>query len=162
MEALGIDLKTLIFQLINFLLLLFILTRLLHTPLKALLESRRKEIEEGLANAEAARKQLEQAEADRKALLEKADQEGRVLISAAKKRAGDLESELSADAQQKAERMVAKTREELAAERDRMKDELRGELAELVVTATEKVLSSPIPEKEKRENVAKLVNEVKP
>jgi F-type H+-transporting ATPase subunit b len=162
MEALGIDLRTLIFQLFNFLLLLFILTKLLHNPLKKLLERRREEIEQGLANAETARKQLEQAEADRKDLLEKADLEGRLLISAAKKRATDLESALKADAQEKAEKMLEKNREELAAERERLKDELRGELADLVVSATEKVLASPIPDKEKRENVSKLVKEVRP
>jgi F-type H+-transporting ATPase subunit b len=72
MEALGIDLKTLIFQLINFLVLLILLTKLLHKPLKKLMESRQREIAEGLENAAKAREQLEQAEAERQEMLAKA------------------------------------------------------------------------------------------
>lgn len=162
MEALGIDLKTLIFQLVNFLILLFLLTKLLHKPLRKLMEDRQKQIDEGLVNAAKAREQLEQAEADRAALLAKADEEGRAMLGEVKKRAAELEAELKADAQGKAEKMLAKTREEMAAERDQLKEELRGELAMLVVNATEKVLSSPIPSSEKRKQMEKLVNEVRP
>jgi F-type H+-transporting ATPase subunit b len=160
MEALGIDLKTLIFQLINFLLLVFVLTKLLHKPLKKLMEDRQKEISDGLENAAKAREQLLQAEADREALLAQADKDGRAMLEEVKKRGTELEQKLSAEAQEKAEKLLARTRDEIAAERDQLKDELKGELASLVVTATEKVLASPIPDKEKREQMSKLVKEV--
>lgn len=162
MEALGIDLKTLIFQLINFGLLLFILTKLLHKPIKKLLEDRQKEIAEGLANAEKAKEQLAQAEADRQARLAEAEKEGRALIDEVKTRATELEHKLSAEAQAKAESLVARTKADLEQEKAQLKQELRGELAAMVVTATEKVLASPIPDSEKRDQMKQLVEEVKP
>jgi len=48
MEALGLDLRSFIFQLINFLLVLGGLTYLLHKPLIALLDKRQAEIEQSL------------------------------------------------------------------------------------------------------------------
>lgn len=160
MDALGIDLKTLIFQLINFGILLAILTKLLHKPIKKLLEDRQKEIAEGLANAEKAKQQLAQAEADRAARIEQAEQEGRALIESVKSRAAELEHKLAAEAEEKAEKLLAHTKADLESERNQLKQELRGELAALVVTATEKVLASPIPDHEKREHMKQLVEEV--
>lgn len=161
MEALGIDLKGLVFQLINFLVLLVVLTKLLHQPLRKLMEDRQREIAEGLENAAKAREQLEKAEAERAALLEKADQEGRALLNEVKDRAKELEGKLTAEAQEKAEKLLERTRDELEHEREQLKAELRGELAAMVVVATEKVLGSPIPASEKKEQVSKLVKEVR-
>ncbi|HSI21303.1 MAG TPA: F0F1 ATP synthase subunit B [Verrucomicrobiae bacterium] len=160
MEALGIDLKTLIFQLINFLVLLVLLTKLLHKPLKKLMEDREREIAEGLENAAKAKLQLEEAEVEREKLLAKADKEGRALIDEVKKQASELEQKLSAEAQANAEKLLARTRNEIQAEREQLKSELKGELATMVVSATEKVLASPIPDKEKRQQMKELVNEV--
>lgn len=162
MEALGLDIRALAFQLGNFVLLLVILTKLLHKPLKQLMEKRQQEINEGLDNAAKARQQLEEAEAEREKMLAKADTDGRALLEEVKKRATALEATLTADAQEKSEKMLAKTREELGLERQQLVKELRGELATLVVTATEKVLASPIPDAEKRKQMEELVKEVSP
>ena len=52
MESLGIDLKLIIIQIINFGLLLFLLTKFLYKPILRLLDERKKKIEESLANAQ--------------------------------------------------------------------------------------------------------------
>lgn len=161
MEALGLDLKTLIFQLINFGILLIVLTKLLHKPIKKLIEDRQREIEEGLKNAAKAKEQLAASEAAHQARLAQAEQEGRALLDGVKARATELEHQLSADAQAKAEKLLERTREELAHEKEQLKSELRGELASMVVVATEKVLASPIPDAEKRSHMKQLVEEIR-
>src|SRR3989337_2314560 len=52
MESLGIDLKLIIIQIINFGLLLFLLTKFLYKPILRILDERKNKIEESLANAQ--------------------------------------------------------------------------------------------------------------
>ena len=160
MEALGFDLKYFLYQLANFVVLLFILKKLLHKPLLNLLEKRREEIESGLKNAEAAKKALEQTEEDQKAILENARKEARGLIQVTKEEAKALELKLTEDPAAKAENLMANARPELQHEKEQLREELRTELAELVVTATEKVMNEAITDAEKRKQVDKLVKEV--
>jgi F-type H+-transporting ATPase subunit b len=160
MEALGFDLKYFAFQLANFLLLLFILKKLIHKPLISLIEKRREEIEAGLSNAEAAKKSLEQTEVEQRQILEEARSEARKLVEDTKQEAKALELALTESASAKATALVEATRQELATEREMLRKELKAELTEMVVTTTEKVLGEAITDQEKRKQVDKLVKEV--
>jgi len=160
MEALGFNLKYFLFQLANFALLFIILRALLHKPLAKFLEDRRNEIASGLENAEKMKLALASTEAKQLEVLEEARKEARALIEESRAQAKALELKLLEDSQKKAEELLERTKEEMAAERTVFRQELRAEMAELVVHATERVLEDTVSLKEKQQHIDKLVKEI--
>jgi len=160
MEALGIDIRWFLFQLGNFVVLFILLSVILHKPLRKLLENRSKEIQDGLENADRMKTALAEAEQRQQEALDNAHREARKMLEEAKAEAHALEGKLQANAQAKAEKLLARAQEDIAQEREQLRTELRGELATMVITATEKVLDQQISSKEKQAQVEKLVNDL--
>lgn len=160
MEALGFDLKYFLFQLVNFVVLLVLLRMVLHKPLTALMDKRRVEIQEGLENAEKMKLALAETETKQQALLEEARLEARQLVEETRGQAKELEAKLQQEAAAQAASVLERAQEELAAEREQFRQELRAEMANLVLTATEKVLDGTVSVKEKQAHIEKLVKEL--
>ena len=78
-SKLGIDWRLLVAQLANFLILLFVLRRFAYKPLLKLLEERKQRIADGLANAQKAKSNLEEAEKERQEIISTAKKEHRKL-----------------------------------------------------------------------------------
>lgn len=160
MEALGIDLRWFLFQLGNFVVLSFILTKLLHKPLRKFLDDRQAVIAGGLENAKKMEVALQETETRQRETLEEAQREARKMLDGVKLEAKKLETSLTEGAQAKADKLLEKAREDLSIEREQLRRELRGELAAMVVTATEKVLDGSLTSPEKKQQVAKLVTDL--
>ena len=86
-NAFGVDVFKLAFQIVNFLLLLWLLNRFLFKPVVGLLDQRNERIREGLENAEQARQDRAQAEADRRSALETARNEANEILARAQRMA---------------------------------------------------------------------------
>jgi F-type H+-transporting ATPase subunit b len=109
---LGINGPFLLAQIVNFVVLLFILRLVLYKPMLKMLEGRKQRIAEGLQAAEVARRE---AEAERAKLQEQLDRERRDAmdrIAAASKRGETLAAEIEAGARQEAQRLMADARDE--------------------------------------------------
>lgn len=161
MEGLGIDLKWFLFQLGNFSLLLILLTFLLHKPLLKLLDNRRQEVSESLQAAEEMRQQITASEKRQQEKLIEAQQEAARLLKEIKQQAVVVENKLQEEAKAKAEKLRQKVSAEIQQERTQMKEELRGELADMVIKASEIVIGEQLPESRKKEQISKLLKEIK-
>ena len=84
LSKLGIDWKLLIAQIINFLVLLFVLWKFAYGPILAILDKRTKKIEQGLKDAEASRKKLADSEERQKEILKMARTEGKEIVEKAR------------------------------------------------------------------------------
>lgn len=160
MEALGFDLRYFLFQATNFVLLFLILRAVLHKPLLSMMEKRRTEIEDGLANAERMKVALAETEKKQQELLDAARSEARDLIETTRAEAKKLSDELKGEAEAKAERTLRQAEAELRAERDKMYEELRSDLAGLVVTAAGKIIQSDTTPEERAKHARQLVKEL--
>src|ERR671919_1434526 len=114
-EAFGVDLPKLIFQIVNFLLLLYLLNRFLFKRVFALLDERQARISKGLEDAEAAARDRELARAEREAAVSEARKEAQTMIARANKIAEDSRTEIVAQARAEAEKVAARAREEIIA-----------------------------------------------
>ena len=86
MEQLGIEPKLLLAQIVNFLIIVFVLSKVLYKPVLSMLEKRRKEIAEGLAISDRMRLEEEKFQEKKAARLEVARKEAKTIIEEAKKR----------------------------------------------------------------------------
>lgn len=140
LSKLGIDWKLILAQIVNFALLLGVLTYFVHRPLLNLLDARRERIRKATEDAKRIEEQTKELETFRTEQLKKIDAECGVFLERTKKQAEVLRQEMLAGAKHEVEQMLAKGREELAEERARVMAETQGVLANMIVRLTAKLL----------------------
>ena len=117
-SALGINLPSLLAQLINFTLLLVLLTVLAYKPLLRVLDERKKRIQEGLEASEAAKQRLSETEKEVARELDKARQEGQTLIGQAQQMVARIQEEGRQQARAEGEQLLERARSEIQMERE--------------------------------------------
>jgi F-type H+-transporting ATPase subunit b len=142
--------KSLIVQGVNFLILLFILQRLLYKPFLAKMEERTAAIKSSLeeaaaARAEAARQQEQNAEQLRAAFAEAAS-----IRAAALKEAGEEQRKLVEAARREAQQLVESAKAQTDADIRRAREELRREVAELATAVAEKLVRKSLRDEDHR------------
>ena len=143
----GIDWRLLAAQVVNFLILLFILKKILYKPVITLLDERKKKIEESLANAEKIQKELEETELSREKVLNEAIEEGKRIIAEASAQGNALMIESQNKAKADMEAMMEQGRQMIVGEKEKMKTEVKGEVARMIEMSLEKVLGNALDSK---------------
>jgi F-type H+-transporting ATPase subunit b len=143
-DALGINLPQLIAQIVNFAILLIVLRLVLYKPILRMLDDRKRRIAEGLNAAEIARAEAAQAQANIEAQLDQARKEGQEVVANAQQIAARIQADAREQTTRDREAALERARTEINLERDRAIAELRGEFAELTVTAAERVINQSL------------------
>jgi F-type H+-transporting ATPase subunit b len=161
-EAFDVNLVGLIFQVINFLLLLYLLNRFLFKPLLARMDERGEKIAKGLEDAETAARDRELARAEREAAVSEARREAADMLARANKIAEDTRKDILEQARSEAEKVTARAREEIVAEKDRAMAEIRGQVADLALAAAGKLVRREMDGPTQRRLVEEFLAEVQP
>ncbi|HHG1489971.1 TPA: F0F1 ATP synthase subunit B [Klebsiella pneumoniae] len=155
---------TILGQAIAFVIFVWFCMKYVWPPLMAAIEKRQKEISDGLASAERAKKDLDLAQANATDQLKKAKAEAQVIIEQANKRRSQILDEAKAKAKAEAEqertKIVAQAQAEIDAERKRAREELRKQVAILAVAGAEKIIERSVDEAANSDIVDKLVAEL--
>jgi len=149
--------KSLIVQVINFLILLFILKRLLYKPFLAKMAERTSTIQTALDEAKAVRAEAQKQQEDNEARLRTAYAEAAAVREQALKEAAEESRKHVAAAQAQARKMVEDTKAQLDAEVRRARDELRREVGDLAVAVAEKLVHKSLREEDHRRIVAEAI-----
>ena len=158
-SGLQINLFWVIVSSLNFIFFAVILYWLFGAPLTRILRERRARVEQGLADAEQARKDRESAEAERLAALQEARREANDIISRAQKVAQDSRDADIAATKAELERMRERATAEIDAEKQRAIGELRGEVADLALAAASRVVGETISTDRERRLVQEFLAE---
>lgn len=153
---LGINVPSLVAQIINFAILLTLLYLFAYKPITRMLDKRSEKIKESMDQAEKVRQQTAQAEENIKAQLEASRKEGQALIAQASQMGERLKEEARKEAKQEAEAVIVRARTEIQREREEAADALRREFADLAIRAAEKVISQSLD----RESHRRLIDDV--
>lgn len=138
----GIDWRLFVIQVINFGILLFVLHKFLYAPILNILEKRRKSVEESIAEAERVKEERTAFEGKKREEMAAAQKKSQELIMRAEEYAATLAVTTQEKATADAAQLLADTQKTIAMEKRKIMEEVRGEIAGLVVDATEKVLAS--------------------
>ena len=138
-NTLGLNVPGLIWHAVNFIVLLFLLRLVLFKPVVGILDARAQRVRDSMEQADAARRAAEQAEADRQTLLGETRREAEQIRA----RADEQAKRILADAEERAKERqhLAEQQAEAAARQieDRVMAQVRTQLADLVVTAVDRV-----------------------
>lgn len=158
-EAFGVDVFKLGFQIVNFLILLYLLNRFLFKPGLRRIDERQSRLSQGLEDAAAAARDRELARAERDAALAEARQESEALVQRAAKTAEATSAEILAAAKASAEQLTVRARDEIAAEKERALAEIRAEVADLALDAAGKLVGSEMDGPTQRRLVEQFLSE---
>jgi F-type H+-transporting ATPase subunit b len=143
----------------NFVIFLAIIWRFAFTPLSRMLADRKARIEEGLRDAEQARRDRESAEAERVAALQEARREANEILSRAQKVAQETRDVDIAATKADLERMRERAAADIEAEKVRAIAEVRNEVADLALRAAGKVVGETLNGDRERRLVSEFLAE---
>ena len=150
-DTFGWNWKLFLSQVISFCIVAFLLRRFAYKPILAVLEDRRRKIEEGQLNAEKIRKELAEAEKRYQEIVAKANADAQRMIDEARESSAHVAERKQQEAIAAAEQILAKAKEAAALEHERQMQTLKRELGRLVVDTTAKVTGKVLtPEDQKR------------
>lgn len=147
---------TLFGQLGSFALFAFLVYRFLWDPLTNMLEERRKRIAEGVAAAERGQHDRELAEKHAKEVLQKAKEQASEVVANAQRRANEIVEGAKDDARAEGERIVAAAHSETEQQMNQAREQLRREVAALIIEGAEQVLMREVDAKAHAEVLEKL------
>lgn len=142
--ALGFDGKALLFQVINFTLLLVILRFVAYKPILKLLDNRRQRIEESLRASKEMETMKETWTKQQQEMMQTAQTKVDEAISQGRTQATDIIKTAEVKAALRAEKIVEKAQEKAVQDLAKVKAELKNETVELVARATEKMISTKL------------------
>jgi F-type H+-transporting ATPase subunit b len=124
------------------------------------LDRRQKAIEDSIDTAERIRHEAEQILAEYRERLAEARGQADEIVARARKTGDAAESEILADARAKREEMMEQTRRDIEAETRRAIQEIRSEVADLTVMATEKVTRKTLTDADHKRLVEEALAEL--
>jgi len=140
-------------QCIAFTVLCLIVNKFAWKPVTTILEQRRRTIEEAMANAEKIKQELADAETTRLGIIQKANEKANAIIAEAEKSAAIVAEQRAKEATRQAEDIIKNAHEASVLDRNRLMEELKRHLGELVIQTTEKVTGKVLtPEDQARLN----------
>jgi len=132
----GVDWPHLIAQIISFCIVCILLQRYAYKPVLKILQERRQQIAQGLADTEKIRAELARTESQRQEMMMLANAEATKMIEEARAAAARIRQEETQKAIAAAEQIIVRSRDAAAQEYARMLMELKREVGRLVVQTT--------------------------
>jgi F-type H+-transporting ATPase subunit b len=149
-SALGINLGFLIAQIINFLLIMTLLTVILWKPVVNMLDSRSAKIEKGLEDAAAAANARRNAEAEAEKILAQARTESAQIVEEGRSRGDEVAKAIEADARKSADKIREDARVSAQAERNTELSGLRGQVAAISVAVAQRLIGETLDAKRQK------------
>lgn len=157
----GFDPVMLGAQIVNFLIIFYLLKRFLYKPVLGMLKKRADKIEEGLKQAEESRLALEKTIEEEKKILSKAQDEAKKIVEESRIQAIEVSRKIEEDTKQQAERILAEAKEQINQE----SKETERKLSEKVSLLAENMLTTSLEgffgEKEQKQMVSKAIKQIK-
>ena len=158
--AFHINLKSFLFQLATFTIVLLIFKRWILPPLTKTLEDRRKALDKSLEQAKETEAALARAEARAEEMLAKARDQADEALAEAKKAGIEVVSRAEVAAAKRAELIIADAEKHLGQERDKLRLELKAELAGLVADASGKIIQEKLDDERDMSFIEKVIKGV--
>lgn len=160
LENFGVQPVLLLAQIVNFIILLFLLKKFAYKPIMKVLDERRIKIETGVRQAEEAEKKLADTEVKQKEIISKAEQESSRIIQETKYAVKKLQEETLVETSKKTKELIENNKEVLQLEREKMISEVKKGMAELVAETTKKVIGKTLSHRENEELVKQSLKDL--
>lgn len=156
---LDFDIWTILFSVINILVLFFFLKKFLFGRVNAMLEKRAQMVQDDLDQAKQSAADAAVLKSDYEQTLVGAKQEVRDILSAAEQRSRAQSNEITMQARQQADAILREAQKEIERERQRALDGIQGEIADLVLAVASKLMEQQVNDETNRALVNEFLTE---
>lgn len=160
LTTLGIDWKILIFQILAFLVTLWLLGKFVYPVLMKSVDQRQEKIEASAKASEKAEKAAAETEDRVAKLMVQARKEADAIIETAKSESSSLIEKAETESRQRAEQITTEAQTEIKREVASAKKALREQTIDLVASATKKVIGKTVDVKLDNKLISETVKEI--
>ena len=154
------NLGLMIWTLLVFTISLYILRKLVFPRIQEALDKRQRAIEDAIEAAGRTRVEADELLAEYRERLAKAREQAEEILARARKAADAAEAAALSDGKTKRAEMLEQTKREIQAEARRAMQDIRNEVADLTILATEKVTRKTLTEDDQRQLVEEALSEL--
>jgi F-type H+-transporting ATPase subunit b len=159
LSSLGINISTLLAQIINFVVLFTLLYFVAYKPIMRMLDERSRKIKESMDQTEHIKEQAELAEKETVKHIQEASKEGQKIIQKAEQVGEELRQKAQQDAEKQSERILERAQVEIKQERDEAVSELKQQFANLTIMTAGKVIDKTLDKETHRELINRALEE---
>lgn len=156
---LEFDFWTILFSVINILVLFFFLKKFLFGRVNAILEKRAQMVQEDMDHAKQRAAEADQLKSESESALINAKQEAKQIVQSAEQNARVQGDRITAQAQAQADAMVTEAQKEIERERSRTLAGVQSEIADLALTAASKLMEQKMDDEVNRSLVDAFLSE---
>ena len=156
----GVNIWTMIMAWCNLLILYLFLKKILFVPMKKMIDSRQKEIDDMYRNAHDAESQAESMKSTYEEKMTKAHEESEEILKTALRRAQLKEEEIIRDAQAEASRIYERAEEQIALEKKRALSEVKDEVSGMAVEIAGAIIGREVSDKEHSEFIDSFIDNI--
>jgi F-type H+-transporting ATPase subunit b len=151
---------TLVMQAVAFALFIWFCYKFIWPPLTRAIETRQRQIAEGLQAGEEGRKSLASAEQRVAKMMDEAKQKAAEIVATGEKFRSETVEAARAEARAEAERIIANAKAEIGQEVTRAKEQLRNQVADLAVAGASRILKREVDPKAHADLLASIQQEL--
>lgn len=156
----GVNFWTMIFAWINLLILFIFLRKLLFNPVKNMIDSRQKEIDDMYSDAESSRTAAEELRAEYEKKISLANEESEEILKKAHRKAQLREEEILREADEKAARTLERAAEQVELEKKRAVNEVKNEVSEMAIGIAAAVIEKDISKDEHKGLIDEFIKNI--
>ncbi|MGA8854018.1 MAG: F0F1 ATP synthase subunit B [Christiangramia sp.] len=162
MDLITPEIGLFFWQTIVFLVLLFLMAKFAWKPILNSVRNRENSINDALASAENARKEMQNLKSDNEQLMKEARAERDAILREARELKEKVITDASDEAKVKADKIVADAKRSIELEKQSAMAELRNQVAELSVEIAEKIVRKELSGKnEQHQMIEKMLGDAK-
>ncbi len=151
---------TLIAQILNFLILVFVLAKFAYKPVVRIMDERKNKIAGDLEAAEKAKDEAEAVKAEYAAKLANARQEAQAIIDNARKTAQAAHDKIVAETKAEQDQIIATAKEAIALEKKKAMDDIRVQVISLSMIAAGKIVEQKLGSEEDKKLAGEIVDSI--
>ena len=156
----GVNFFTMIFAWINLFILYLFLKKLLFKPVKNMIDSRQKEIDDMYSDAEKSRTDAAAMKSEYEEKIEHAAEESEQILKKAVHRAQLREEEILKEANEKAARVLERATEQVELEKKRAINEVKDEVSDMAISIAAAVIERDVDKDEHKKLIDEFIDQM--
>ena len=156
----GVNVWTMLFAWCNLLIIYLFLKKILFKPVKNMIDSRQKEVDDMYSDAEKSKSEAEKMKEEYEDKLSRANEESEEILKSAQRRALLKEEEILKEANAEAARTLERAEEQIALEKKRALNEVKDEVSEMAIGIASAVIERDVSADEHKALIDNFINNI--
>lgn len=151
---------TMFVQLCATALLVFLMYKLAYKPIRNILDKRSEYEQSRLSDADKLKKEYEDLHQQAEQEINDAKSKAKEIISNAQDEGNRVKNNLINEGKSKSQQIIDEAQNTIALQKNKMLDEMHGEMVDVALSAAEKILQSKLDSKNDKESIDEFIKEV--